>query len=182
LSLGSTKGTTEAHGEFWDATLIAPVTQQAECRYGLFQDAGINGSPMSKAERVQDNAYYDSVPHIAQQGRSHIRRLGTQEGSQTIRMNLSEPRRSRVLEPIIRGYAFGLNMESERVVQVGQLQVGLGVLFRWREAVCRRYVAKQLPEVPVESGGEREVPKPDLSGSVIVCLVGFKEVCEWLVV
>ena len=30
LSLGSTKGMTEAYGEFRDATLIAPMTQQAE--------------------------------------------------------------------------------------------------------------------------------------------------------
>jgi len=150
LSLGSTKGMTEAYGEFWDATLIAPMTQQAEGRYGLFQDGGVNGSPMSQPKRVEDNPDDDSVPHVAQQSRSGICRLDGQERSHTIRVNLSEQRRRRVLKPIIRGDAIDFDMEFERAVEVGQLHEGGLVRCRRREVIGRRDVAKQLQEVPVE--------------------------------
>jgi hypothetical protein len=47
LLTGSATGMTEANGKFWDTTLVATMTQQAEGRYRLFQHGGGNGSPMS---------------------------------------------------------------------------------------------------------------------------------------
>ena len=120
-------------------------------RYGLFQDGGTNGSPMRQPKGVEDNPYDNSVPHVAQQSRSGICRLDAQKRSHTIRVNLSEQLRRRVLKPIIRGDAVGFDMEFERAVEVGQLhEGGVVVRCRWREAIGWRDVAKQLQEVPVE--------------------------------
>ena len=99
---------------------------------------------MSKSKRVQYDTYDDGVPHVAQQSRGNICRLDAQERSHTIRVDLSEPRRRGVLEPIIRGYAIGFDVESERVVQVGQLQLGVAVCCGRSEVVGRRDVAKQF--------------------------------------
>ena len=94
------------------------MTQQAEGRYGLFQDRGANGSPMCQPKRIEDNPYDDSVPNVAQQSRSDICRLDAEERSHTVRVNLGQQRRRRVLKPIIRGDAVGFDMEFERAVEV----------------------------------------------------------------
>jgi hypothetical protein len=54
LPLGVPAGRAAADREFWDASLIAPMTQEAEGRDGLFQNGGINGSPRRQARRVED--------------------------------------------------------------------------------------------------------------------------------
>jgi len=106
---------------------------------------------MSQPKRVEDNPYDNSVPHVAQQSRSDICRLDAEERSHTVRVNLSQQRRRRVLKPIIRGDAIGFDMEFERAVEVRQLdEGGVVVCCRRREVIGRRDVAKQLQEVPVE--------------------------------
>ena len=68
-------------------------------------------------------------------------------------------------------------MACERVVEIGQLHEGrIVVCRRWREVIDRRDVAKQFQQIPMESGGEGQVPKSDLSGSLLVGRISFTQV------
>lgn len=66
MATGPATGIAEANGKLRDAALVAAMAQQAQGRYGLFQDGGVNGSPMGQAKRIQDHSDDDSVSDVTE--------------------------------------------------------------------------------------------------------------------
>jgi hypothetical protein len=98
-------------------------------------------------------------------------------------MDFGQQRGSRVLKPIAGADAVRFDMEFERAIEVRQLRESRFVVYRWwRQMIGGRDVAEQLQQIPVERGGECEVPKPDQGRGAKVRRIALQQVCERLLI
>jgi hypothetical protein len=74
-------------------------------------------------------------------------------------------------------------MACESVVEIGYLYEGRIVACRrWWEVIGRRDVTKPFQQIPMACGGEGQVPTSDLSGSLLVGRISFKQVGKWFII